>query len=163
MVMLELPFVKQIFDRLEETQVLMQFVIGPRQVGKTTGIEQLIKKYHKGLVHYQLAEGELNPDPDWLRLQWQKAISLGDNALLVIDEIKKVEQWSEKLKSLWDQSKKNKTYLKCIFLGSSSLNLQRGMSESLSGRFEVIKVMHWDYSKSLKINPRLSFDDYLKK
>jgi predicted AAA+ superfamily ATPase len=157
----ELPFVSELLERLKEDRPLMQFVIGPRQVGKTTGIEQVLKKY-SGPSQYKLVEGELNPDVSWLREQWQKALSKGPETLLVIDEVQKIENWAEALKSLWDESRKNKKYLKCIFLGSSSLNLQKGIHESLTGRYEMIRVFHWDLVNSRKLIPTMSLIEFLR-
>ncbi len=158
---IEMPFVPELLSRVEENRPLMQFLIGPRQVGKTTGIEQVIQKY-KGPTHYKLVEGELQPNASWLRLEWQKAQSLGSDALLIIDEIQKIENWAEILKSLWDENKKNKKHLKCVFLGSSSLNLQKGIHESLTGRYELIRAYHWDFIKSQKLAPNLTLEEYLR-
>lgn len=158
---IELPFVSTLLERLTEAKPLMQFLIGPRQVGKTTGIEQLIQKFD-GPTHYQLVEGELNPDPAWLRLQWQKAVALGPESLLIIDEIQKVENWAEALKSLWDESRKNRISVKCVFLGSSSLNLRRGLNESLTGRYELTRAYHWDLAVSRKLVPAMSIETFLR-
>ena len=159
--MIERKFVKEILDRINEKSPLMQFIVGPRQVGKTTGIEQLIKKYKKK-YHYALVEGEFENDGNWLRLQWQKTLDQGIGSLLVIDEVQKIQDWAETLKSLWDNSIKNKKPIKCIFLGSSSLNLQKGLNESLAGRFEKIYVSHWDYQESILLAPYLTFDKFLE-
>ena len=105
--MIERQFVKEILDRINEKSPLMQFILGPRQVGKTTGIEQLLKKFKKK-YHYALVEGEFDNDGNWLRLQWQKTLDLGSGSLLVIDEVQKIQDWAETLKSLWDNSIKNK-------------------------------------------------------
>ena len=159
--MMERQFVKEILDRINEKSPLMQFILGPRQVGKTTGIEQLLKKFKKK-YHYALVEGEFDNDGNWLRLQWQKTLDLGSGSLLVIDEVQKIQDWAETLKSLWDNSIKNKKPIKCIFLGSSSLNLQKGLNESLAGRFEKIYVSHWDYQESILLEPNLTFDNFLE-
>jgi len=42
---LKLPFVSILKSHLNEKTPLMQFVIGPRQVGKTTGVGQVTRKY----------------------------------------------------------------------------------------------------------------------
>jgi len=159
--MIERFFVSEILDRINEKSPLMQFIIGPRQVGKTTGIEQLLAKYKKK-YYYALVEGEFENDGNWLRLQWQKTQDLGTGSLLVIDEVQKIKDWAETLKSLWDNSLKSKKPVKCIFLGSSSLNLQKGLNESLAGRFEKIYVSHWDFQESLSLAPNLTLEKYLE-
>lgn len=159
--MLEREFVKEIHSRIIEKSPLMQFVIGPRQVGKTTGIEQLLAKYKKK-HHYALVEGEFENNSSWLRLQWQVARDLGEDTLLVIDEVQKVQDWAETLKSLWDNSLKKREKIKCIFLGSSSLNLQKGLNESLAGRFEIVHVYHWDFNESQKLNSSITLEQFLE-
>lgn len=159
--MMERSFVEVLLSRVNEKAPLMQFVVGPRQVGKTTGIEQLLKKYKKK-YHYALVEGEFENSSSWLRLQWQKSLDLGEGSLLVVDEVQKITDWAETLKSLWDSGLKNKQKNKCIFLGSSSLNLQKGLNESLAGRFEVIQVHHWDFAESKAISPSITLEEYLE-
>jgi predicted AAA+ superfamily ATPase len=137
----ERPFVAQIETRLYDGQPLIQVLVGPRQVGKTTGIRQLLGRFLKP-SHYANADGLLVTDRNWLLEQWQKALLLGEGALLVIDEIQKISNWSETLKSLWDTSPGR---LRVVALGSSSLQLQTGLTESLAGRFELIRIYHWTY------------------
>ena len=139
----ERPFVAQLEKRLLAEQPLIQVLVGPRQVGKTTGMRQLLARYpHDN--HYANADDLLVTDRTWLLEQWQKARLLGDGALLVIDEIQKIPNWSETLKSLWD---KNPRSLKVVVLGSSSLQIQTGLTESLAGRFEMTRVYHWTYTE----------------
>ena len=83
-------------------------------------------------------------DRTWLLEQWQKALLLGDGTLLVIDEIQKIPNWSEILKSLWD---KHPRRLRVVVLGSSSLQIQSGLTESLAGRFELTRIYHWTFTE----------------
>jgi uncharacterized protein len=139
----ERPFVAQLEKRLFGDQPLIQVLVGPRQVGKTTGMRQLLARYpHNN--HYANADDLLVTDRTWLLEQWQKALLLGDSALLVIDEIQKIPNWSETLKSLWD---KNPRKLRVVVLGSSSLQIQTGLTESLAGRFELTRIYHWTYTE----------------
>lgn len=139
----ERSFVAQLEKRLLAEQPLIQVLVGPRQVGKTTGMRQLLARYpHNN--HYANADDLLVTDRTWLLEQWQKARLLGDGTLLVIDEIQKIPNWSETLKSLWD---KNPSSLRVVVLGSSSLQIQTGLTESLAGRFEMTRVYHWTYAE----------------
>lgn len=65
--------------------------------------------------------------------------------LLVIDEIQKLGNWSETVKKEWDRDTFNELNLKVILLGSSRLLLKKGLTESLAGRFELIRMGHWSY------------------
>ncbi|WP_051373265.1 AAA family ATPase [Spiribacter curvatus] len=94
-------FVTELTDRLNEAAPLIQVVVGPRQVGKTTGIQQLIDQ-QTAPAHYASADDLLAGDAQWLREQWQHARLLGPNALLAIDEVQKIPNWPETVKALWD-------------------------------------------------------------
>jgi predicted AAA+ superfamily ATPase len=137
------PFVDRLALRLQEPSPLIQVLVGPRQVGKTTGVKQLIAR-HEPNTHYASADDLWSSDRNWLIEQWQKALLLGERALLVIDEIQKVPNWPETIKALWDQQPGR---LRMLLLGSSSLQIQKGVTESLAGRFELIRVFHWSYAE----------------
>jgi len=139
----ERPFVGQLEQRLAGNQPLIQVLIGPRQVGKTTGMRQLLARY-PGASHYANADDLLVTDRTWLLEQWQKAQVQGVGTLLVIDEVQKIPNWSETLKSLWDR---NPGGLRVVVLGSSSLQIQSGLTESLAGRFELMRIFHWNYNE----------------
>jgi predicted AAA+ superfamily ATPase len=139
----ERAFVTHIEKRLSGDQPLIQVLVGPRQVGKTTGMRQLLARYPKN-NHYANADDLLVTDRTWLLEQWQKALLLGDGTLLIIDEVQKIPNWSETLKSLWD---KNPHRLRVVVLGSSSLQIQSGLTESLAGRFELTRIHHWTFTE----------------
>jgi uncharacterized protein len=157
---MERPFVQTLFERLHAPSPLINAVVGPRQVGKTTGILQFLKRY-EGSYHYISADAVLTAGHDWVIEQWQAALLKGSEALLVIDEIQKIPNWAEIIKKLWDEQQLKKTHLKLLLSGSSSLSLEQGITESLAGRLEVIYVTHWDYHESNQLS-QLSLDSYLK-
>ncbi|OFW03754.1 MAG: hypothetical protein A3G20_04740 [Acidobacteria bacterium RIFCSPLOWO2_12_FULL_59_11] len=47
---------------------------------------------------------------------------------------------------LWDEDTRAKRPLKVVVLGSAPLLIQRGLTESLAGRFEVLRLPHWSYA-----------------
>jgi uncharacterized protein len=144
---------------LKETPQFIQVLLGPRQVGKTTSIFHYLENEYDGSFVFGSADAVFNASAGWLREQWQKARLA--NSLLVIDEIQKVENWSETVKSLWDEDKRNKSQIKCVLLGSSSLDLQKGLTESLTGRFQLIRAHHWNYHESNE-GYGLTFEEFLK-
>ena len=122
----------------------LQIVIGPRQVGKTTAAKQAALK--SGYPsHYASADEALPPGPEWIEAQWNAALRLGINSdapvWLILDEIQKVRGWSEEIKRLWDTDTTRK--IQPLLLGSSALLLQKGLSESLAGRFFLHRCTHW--------------------
>ena len=146
------PIFDTILKRVLEKRRFMQALAGPRQVGKTTLARQAIEKC--GLPsHYVSADEPTLQDRTWLNQQWDvartKTISKKRNrpALLIIDEVQKIPDWSETVKKLWDEDTMKKTPLKLLILGSSPLLVQKGLTESLAGRFELISITHWSYSE----------------
>lgn len=152
-------FESTLTKRLAEVPNFIQIVLGPRQIGKTTGMSKVFSDY-KGPKLFQTADISASPNADWIDLQWKQALSLGKPCLLVIDEIQKIPNWSERIKILFDQVRASKT-LRVVLLGSASLSLQTGMQESLLGRFEQIDVPHWSYQES-QIAFNWNFQTYLK-
>jgi predicted AAA+ superfamily ATPase len=142
----ERPILKKVLKRLSEPQNKMQILLGARQVGKTTLIHQVIKKLD---ISHQYVIAESGFSTLWIEQQWAYARILSSNSaqgsFLVIDEIQKIENWSERVKRLFDEDIASKKNVKIVLLGSSSLILQKGLSESMAGRFEIIPIPHWSY------------------
>jgi len=138
-------FVGVLEKRLRERDGLIQAVLGPRQVGKTTGILQCLKKLKRQTL-YVSADELATPDRFWLMEQWQKAQFMPKGSVLAIDEIQKVQGWHEALKELWDNQNHNR--LRVVILGSSSFEINLGLQETLAGRYELIKVPHWGKRES---------------
>lgn len=160
MKIIKLPFIETLNSNLKNSPQFIQVILGARQVGKTTGILNYLKTNFKvGEYYYVSAEKELSSGLTWILEHWQKARML--RQLLVIDEIQKIENWAEHIKKLWDEEKIQTSLRGCVLLSSSSLKLQKGLTESLAGRFQLISVFHWNYKESYEAY-KLSFDDYLK-
>jgi len=142
---------KQILaDRLEkEDRRFIQVIYGPRQVGKTTIVSQFAGQTRIP-VHYASADAVISPQGTWITQQWEAARfllsgSVTGEAVLIIDEIQKIENWSETVKKEWDEDTLRNVALKVVLLGSSRLLVQKGLTESLAGRYESIYVGHWTY------------------
>ncbi len=142
--------VAEVIKRIKGRRIFIQVLAGPRQTGKTTIAGQVIKS--AGLsARYASADDPVLKNTIWIEEQWQAArIKAGKsrrNTLLVLDEIQKISNWSERVKQLWDEDSAEGIPLQVIILGSSPLLLQRGLGESLAGRFEVIYVPHWSFQE----------------
>jgi uncharacterized protein len=149
--MFERPHLQKVIKRIQESRKFIQVILGPRQVGKTTLVNQLVQKHQfESLVVSADAVGSSNAY--WLEQQWETARiklkqSWAKEFLLVVDEIQKIDNWSEIVKLLWDTDTKNNLPLKVVVLGSSRLLIQKGLTESLAGRFETTFMSHWSYSE----------------
>lgn len=132
-------------QRLAGPRSFIQVVMGPRQTGKTTAIKQAVKA--SGLpFRVASADSSRQLSGEWIELEWRQARSLveqGGRSILVLDEIQKVSGWSETVKALWDEDSWNDVDLLVVVSGSSSLLLGSGLSESLAGRFELLRSTHW--------------------
>ncbi len=137
--------------RILEPRRFIQVVMGPRQVGKTTMVNQLYNQVRMPGI-YEAADAVAAGNSEWIAQIWETArnkIKLKGykEFLLIIDEIQKISNWSEIIKKLWDEDSRNGSPLKVILLGSSRLLLQEGLTESLTGRFETIYLTHWTLSE----------------
>ena len=142
----------ELLKRVQEPRRFMQVLAGPRQVGKTTIARQVMDSVSIP-AHFATADEPTLRDRMWIAQQWDIArLKITDRrqkkgALLILDEAQKVSEWSDTVKRLWDEDTRSGLSLKVVLLGSSPLLVQRGLTESLAGRFEVIPVMHWSYAE----------------
>lgn len=137
--------------RLREQRRFIQVVAGPRQVGKTTLVSQVLEKLDGR--HVFVSADEPSPgDTAWLAAQWERArIAASEagraGAVLVLDEVQKIPSWSETVKRLWDEDTRARRPLRVVVLGSAPLLMQRGLTDSLAGRFELVHLSHWSYAE----------------
>jgi len=139
-----------LLKRLGEPRRFIQVLAGARQTGKTTLVRQVLKDI-PGQGHYATADEPTLKDRNWIEEQWETGRQLvgkkAGPAVLVLDEIQKIPGWSETVKRLWDADAGAKLSLQVVILGSAPLLVQSGLSESLAGRFEIIRVPHWSFAE----------------
>lgn len=136
---------------MAEPRRRMQIVMGPRQVGKST----LVGQFTEGIsvpFDFFAADGVNRFDSSWIPNKWQQVrmrmdIHSEQEHILIIDEVQKIRGWSEQVKKEWDEDSRSHRNLKVILLGSSHLLSQKGLEESLEGRFETIKMGYWDWQE----------------
>jgi hypothetical protein len=147
--------------RLAEPRRFLQVVAGPRQVGKTTLVRQVTDELRCPVVTASADEPTLR-GPEWIAAQWEAArLRAGaEGAVLVLDEVQKIAGWSEAVKRLWDEDKRKRVNLRVVLLGSAPLLIQRGLTESLAGRFETIRLGHWSFVE-MKAAFGWSLDEYV--
>lgn len=134
-------------ERLLESRRFIQVIAGPRQAGKTTLVRQVLADQPAAWQYASADEPGLR-GRTWIEEQWQAARLLGGpEPILVLDEVQKISGWSELIKRLWDEDTAAGRPLKVVLLGSAPLLVQRGLTESLAGRFEIIHLTHWTYTE----------------
>ena len=153
-----------ITDRMKESRRFIQVVMGARQTGKSTVVKQVLQDLD---MPYQFFSADNVPAANsaWISDCWAAVRSLKegrgwDNVILVIDEIQKIAGWSEAVKKEWDDDTFHDRNIKVLLLGSSRVLLEKGLSESLAGRFEEIRMSHWSYQE-MKECFGFSLDQYL--
>ncbi|WP_018336217.1 ATP-binding protein [Butyricimonas synergistica] len=144
------PFT-EILHRINEPRGKMQVIVGPRQVGKSTLIGQILEECTIPFDSYS-ADDVTGVSADWLAQAWEsqrmKMFARGESKrLMVIDEIQKIKNWSETVKAEWDRDTREKRELVIVLLGSSRMLIEKGLTESLAGRFELIRLAHWTYAE----------------
>jgi uncharacterized protein len=136
-------------EELSRPTPVIHVLIGPRQVGKTTIAGQIQESVNFPTI-YATADSPVPLDSAWIETQWRRAVTESNAAnspvILILDELQKVRGWSETLKILWD-SRLEGPEIRVLILGSSSLLMQEGLTESLAGRFYLHRCSHWSYSE----------------
>ena len=158
------PLFSSVLKRVRESRRFLQVLAGPRQTGKTTLARQTILA--SGLpAHYATADDPGLRDRQWIEIQWEIGRDLaqerpGVGGLLVLDEVQKLPGWSDSVKRLWDEDTRSGLNLRVLILGSAPLLVHQGLSESLTGRFEVLPVPHWSFAEMVAAF-RFDLDQFL--
>jgi predicted AAA+ superfamily ATPase len=150
--------------RLREARRFIQAVTGPRQVGKTTLVQQVVAG-HKLRARFASADEPTLRGAGWIEQQWEaariEAVDAGKSgSILILDEIQKIPRWSETVKRLWDEDTHSKVALRVVLLGSAPMLISQGLTESLAGRFELLHLPHWSYTE-MKSAFRWSLEQYI--
>ncbi len=144
--------------------MFIQVIAGPRQVGKSTMVAQVLRDIDIPYT-FEVADSIVPSDTDWIRRTWEAARSTmllqkHTEHLLVIDETQKIENWNEAVKREWDADTLKGINIKVVLLGSSRLLIRKGLTESLAGRYELIRLGHWTY-KEMHDAFGMTLDEYI--
>ena len=169
--------------RLSEPPTRLIAIFGPRQTGKTTMVQQALARSDRPSLYRAVDEPEpttpritavASPDDTtslaeerdgaWLVRTWEgarrDAAASEQGFVLVFDEIQKISDWSDTIKGLWDADRAQNLPLHVVVLGSAPLQMQSGLSESLAGRFEPIRITHWTFPEMAAAFD-LTLDEYI--
>lgn len=182
------PAGRALVARLSEPPALIQILAGPRQVGKTTLVGQVLNNPRRPVVSRLLVSAEPSSvesdapmgwmqsrqaGADWLIAQWARAESLASAwdasghplvtstpFVLVVDEVQHIPKWSSVIKGLWDRSTAQGIRMHVLLLGSAPLLMQKGLTESLQGRYELLRMGHWSFDE-MNAAFGVSLDQYI--
>jgi len=121
----------KLINQIDHKKAILIF--GPRQVGKTTLVKDLIKKV--GVAYIYFNGDEVNTRSLWRNDQVPTLIqSFGDKKLIILDEAQMVEEVGNICKQIIDLE----LGIQLILTGSSALNMANLTQEPLTGR-------KWEY------------------
>ena len=122
----------------------IQLLSGPRQVGKTSLLLELVERLGPSALYAACDSPEASVPGFWERL-WTRAETTAarGRAVVFLDEAHLLPDWSAHLKGEWDRLRRRQLPVHVVATGSSALRLARGSRESLAGRFERIVLTHW--------------------
>lgn len=153
---------RDIFDtlasHLEEPEITV--LIGARQVGKTTLLDQLEQDLLcKGIEQEDILRFNMDLEQDIERLSSQTEFlnllkfNLGEKKKYIfVDEVQRIENAGKFFKGIYDQ----KLNLKFVLTGSSSLEIRSSVSESLAGRKRLFNIYPFSFREFLKAkDPKL--------
>ena len=148
------PLFGTLLGRIREPRKFIQVIAGPRQVGKTT-LALALKDKAGGLTDYYSADDANGYGAAWIDSLWESLrIRMGlekkAGAILILDEVQKIADWSAAVKRQWDRDTREKRDIKLMLLGSSRMLLMDGLSESLMGRYELSYIGHWGLAEMQK-------------
>lgn len=145
-------------------------IIGPRRVGKTVLMHQLIKNQieegidPKRILYFSLDDTKLNAtNLQTVFETYEKYVlkntfdSVTQTHFLYLDEIQELDEWQKILKNWYDFGYN----LKFTISGSSSLWISKGTEESLIGRITTSVMMPMKFSEVLRYHNILP-EDYFK-
>jgi predicted AAA+ superfamily ATPase len=141
-------YLNTLISRAEEPRKFIQVLAGPRQVGKTTLVRSMANRLSFPSRYCSGDEAPGYQPGVWLDGQWEAMRAEIRNSgaaegLLIIDEVHKIPDWSGEIKKHWDRDTHQGIPLKVILLGSAQMLVQKGLSDSLAGRFERIYIPQW--------------------
>lgn len=171
----ERSHVQALLARLSWRATFLICVAGPRQSGKTTIALQALRRLDRPSIYLPVenpraaelresAGGPARPlppdafpdsptvlDAEGLMRAWDAARALAARsprgAVLVLDDIQAIDDWTATVKGLWDRDRWERNRLRVVLLGPVRPLKQPGLTESMTGRFQVMNVPHWSFGE----------------
>jgi len=160
------PTLVSLAARLRRPKGLIEVIRGPRQVGKTTGIYQIIEDLlasgisARDILFIRFDLEVLREEPAALRniVRWYaeqvrgRPLERGRRSFLLLDEIHKLRRWDEEVKHVGDTFP-----VRMLLTGSSSVLVARGGRESLAGRVFTTELPAFSFREVLECwKPKLA-------
>jgi predicted AAA+ superfamily ATPase len=145
----------KLLDALDDNRILA--LVGPRRIGKTTAMKQviwhLLDTVEPVRILYFSMDAMKREDRIirrifdlYFRNILKQLPGEGDKVYIFLDEVQKINDWGEEVKSLHDRGYP----VKFIVTGSSAMYIMRGSGESLVGRIDILRVFPFSFREFLK-------------
>jgi predicted AAA+ superfamily ATPase len=137
-------------------------------VGKTTLLLDLMKTFAEKAQYVSADSSEAQLSGWWEALCGRardQAVSRGGGVLFV-DEIPYLPDWARRLKSESDRIQRDHTPLHLVVSGSSAIQLSKGSRETMAGRFESLRLLHWpavELERCFNLSPDEAAEQFVKK
>lgn len=154
----------EILPKLENSKAL--FILGARQVGKTSLLKRLMQQKGKDCSLYydmelpsnlELFEGRFEDILGRLRFDKSKA---SQRTYVFIDEVQYLKDFSKIVKLFVDHYSEE---FKLVLTGSSSLLIKHQFSESLVGRKEIVTLWPLSFGEFCRFKGEEKIAEYLDK
>ncbi|MDD3928050.1 MAG: ATP-binding protein [bacterium] len=158
---------KRLMTRIDEPAPgRIQMLTGPRQVGKTTILLEIARKWGKSAL-YLAADAPEAALPGWWEIQWRRALQLARSgkAVLLLDEIQYLPNWSRLVKAGIDEVYREKLPLHIVITGSAALEVGAGARETMAGRYERLALCQWttrDLAEAFSMNEEQAILCYIR-
>ena len=147
---------KEIYNELETPEIII--LLGSRQTGKTSLLNLLKAKFQDNNNRYIYLDLDIETNLvyfssyeniiDYIKLQGLNPHN--DKIFLLIDEFQRIKNAGKTLKNLYDHHNN----LKIIATGSSSIEINKTISESMSGRKIIFRTYPLTYKEFLIFKQR---------
>ena len=135
----------------------MIFLVGPRQVGKTTLAQIISRSFTNSLYfNWDIPQDRANllENPAFFEGMRRKDAS---KPLIIFDEIHKYREWKNYLKGVYDQFRGQYDFL---ISGSGRLDIYQRGGDSLAGRYFIFHL--WPFTIAELGNRARTMDDFMK-
>lgn len=146
---------KRYFIKVTDFKHRLSIIQGPRGIGKSTAIAQLISMNEKDNDILYVSMDDIRNTSQYTMLEIAEQFELYGGRLLCFDEIHKYPNWSAELKNIYDTN----SNLKVIATGSSALEIHKG-SHDLTRRAIVYNMFGMSFREFLELHYHYQIDIY---
>lgn len=143
----ERTHVQALLSRLSLPSPAVQAVVGPRQVGKSTLIRQVLEKLEAPTVFLSCKSVQYR-QTGWIHKEWEIARLLAKHhghCVIAVDDAQRLPGWAPLLCQLHKEDLEQQRDIRIVITGSSELELLQQLKDKFPQSHEVIRAGYWTY------------------